>query len=67
LHNIVFAEEGCVLGVIGVPERVNLWHLGICEALGHKAAYTQAYLDDSGQRVGSLLRCPRLTQMWYRP
>jgi glycosyl transferase family 61 len=51
LHDIIFADEGCVLGVIGVPERVNLWHLGICEALGHKVAYTQAYLDDAGQRV----------------
>jgi capsular polysaccharide biosynthesis protein len=51
LHNIIFADAGCVLGVIGVPERVNLWHLGICEALGHRAAYTQAYFDDAGQRV----------------
>jgi capsular polysaccharide biosynthesis protein len=54
LHNIIFAEPGCVLGVIGVPERLNLWHLGICEAMGHRVAYTQARLDEKGQRVVQL-------------
>ena len=51
LHNVIFAEPGCVLGVIGVPERTNLWHLGICELLGHRSAYIQACFDANGQRM----------------
>ena len=30
LHNIIFAEPACILGVIGVPDRLNLWHFGLC-------------------------------------
>ncbi len=48
LHNIIFSEPGCILGIIGIPERLNLWHLGICEALGHKSGYLQANTDRAG-------------------
>ena len=39
LHNIIFCEEGARLGVLTLPERSNLWHLGICQILNHKIAY----------------------------
>jgi capsular polysaccharide biosynthesis protein len=51
LHNVIFTEPGCVLGVIGIPERTNLWHVGICELLGHRSAYIQACFDAAGQRM----------------
>jgi capsular polysaccharide biosynthesis protein len=50
LHNIMFAEPGCVLGVIGVPDRINLWHMGICQTLGHRVAYIHAEIDENGVR-----------------
>ena len=34
LHNIIFAEPGCVLGLVHAREP-NLWHIAICQQLGH--------------------------------
>jgi hypothetical protein len=39
LHNIIFCDPGARLGVLTLPERSNLWHLGICQILDHKIAY----------------------------
>lgn len=39
LHNIIFAPPGARLGVLSLPERNNLWHLGICQLLGHRIGY----------------------------
>lgn len=39
LHNIVFCSPGAKLGVLSLPERNNLWHLGICQLLDHRIAY----------------------------
>lgn len=39
LHNIIFCPAGARLGVLSLPERNNLWHLGICQILGHRIAY----------------------------
>jgi len=39
LHNVIFGEPGMKLGVLTLPERTNMWHLGICHLLGHKCAY----------------------------
>lgn len=41
LHNIIFCQPGAVLGVISLPERENLWHLGIGQILEHKVGYCQ--------------------------
>jgi|GEM_PF-6383628 len=45
LHNIIFCPAGARLGVLSLPERNNLWHLGICQILGHRIAY--CYLPES--------------------
>ncbi|EGF93568.1 hypothetical protein ABI_20080 [Asticcacaulis biprosthecium C19] len=45
LHNIVFAPKGAGLGVLNLPGRDNLWHLGLCQMLGHKAAYLDLPAD----------------------
>lgn len=39
LHNIIFTEPGATLGVINSHDRINLWHLGLCETLGHRISY----------------------------
>lgn len=39
LHNVVFAPKGARLGVLNLPGRDNLWHLGLCQMLGHSAGY----------------------------
>lgn len=39
LHNVIFCENGAKLGVLSLPERNNLWHLGICQLNGHRIAY----------------------------
>jgi hypothetical protein len=51
LHNIVFAEPGCVLGVINTSSRPNLWHLGICEVLGHRLSYLTASPGADGREI----------------
>jgi hypothetical protein len=48
LHNIVFSEPGAVLGVISLPERCNLWHASICEAMGLRIAYCETSKDANG-------------------
>ena len=50
LHNIIFSDPGCVLGVVGTHDRINLWHMGICQQLGHKLAYELSSLDREGHR-----------------
>jgi hypothetical protein len=53
LHNIIFAEPECTLGVISVPDRVNLWHLAMCQAMGHRLSYVAAdILPDKTRVVG---------------
>jgi hypothetical protein len=42
LHNIAFAEPGCILGVLSESERDNLWHAGVCSQMGHQVAYLRA-------------------------
>ena len=42
LHNVIFCRKGTHLGVINLPERCNLWHASICDALGHRIAYAEA-------------------------
>ncbi|MFY7836000.1 MAG: glycosyltransferase family 61 protein [Novosphingobium sp.] len=39
LHSIMLTNPGAVLGVLMLPDRLNLWHAGICEAAGHRLAY----------------------------
>ena len=51
LHNIIFSEPGCRLGVVSIPERVNLWHLGICEQLEHSIAYIVTESNTHGARL----------------
>jgi hypothetical protein len=51
LHNIIFAEPECTLGVISVPDRVNLWHLAMCQAMGHRMSYVAADILPDGMRV----------------
>lgn len=39
LHNIIFGYPGLRLGVLSLPERTNLWHMSLCQILGHSLAY----------------------------
>ncbi|MGC4106921.1 MAG: glycosyltransferase 61 family protein [Thermomicrobiales bacterium] len=48
LHNIIFSEPGCALGVISVPDRINLWHLGLCQAMRHRISYVGAEIAPDG-------------------
>lgn len=50
LHNIMFSEPGALLGVISFRERVNFWHLSICQELGHRLCYIAA-TDRAGVNV----------------
>jgi capsular polysaccharide biosynthesis protein len=49
LHNIIFSAPGAILLVLSVPERMNLWHLGICETIGHKITYLEAEPAPAGK------------------
>jgi capsular polysaccharide biosynthesis protein len=51
LHNVMFGEPGCVLGVISVFDRINLWHMAICQHLGHKLCYIAARKASDGVRA----------------
>jgi Glycosyltransferase 61 len=51
LHNIMFSEPGSLLGVVSVPDRINLWHMAICQMLGHSLCYIGAQIDESGVRI----------------
>lgn len=42
LHNVIFAERGCRLGVISPWTRQNLWHAAICQILEHRISYMRA-------------------------
>jgi capsular polysaccharide biosynthesis protein len=48
LHNIIFSAPGAIVLVLSVPGRMNLWHLGICETMGHKVTYLYAKPDQAG-------------------
>jgi capsular polysaccharide biosynthesis protein len=51
LHNIIFSEPGCLLGVVAVPDRINLWHMAICQHLGHRLCYAAAQIEEGGGRM----------------
>jgi hypothetical protein len=34
-----------------VPDRINLWHMAICQAMGHRLSYIAADIDPNGGRV----------------
>jgi hypothetical protein len=51
LHNIIFSEPGCALGVVSVPDRINLWHMGICRTMGHRLSYVGANIAADGERT----------------
>lgn len=48
LHSILFSDPGAVLGVLMQEGRSNLWHAGICEAMGHSLAYYKINLHANG-------------------
>ncbi|MCY1670973.1 glycosyltransferase family 61 protein [Novosphingobium sp. SL115] len=41
LHSVLFTQPGAVLGILMQPDRMNLWHAGICDTMGHRLAYHQ--------------------------
>lgn len=43
LHSLLFAHPGAILGVLMLPDRLNLWHAGICDTMGHRIAYHQIH------------------------
>lgn len=51
LHNVVFSEPGAQLGVIAVAERPNLWHVSMCQAMGHRVSYIVAETAADGSRT----------------
>ena len=42
LHSIIFSKKKTRLIVLATPNRINLWHGGICEILGHQIIYIEA-------------------------
>lgn len=46
LHSIMLANPGAILGILMLPDRLNLWHAGICEAAGHRLAYHRLAGED---------------------
>jgi len=57
LHSLVFTRPGARLGILMHADRMNLWHAGICDAMGHRLGYwalgqegSQAYADIGGLR-----------------
>ncbi len=51
LHGIVFCEPGARLGVIGTADRVNLWHAGLCQQLGHRVGHVTSSAPEAGPRL----------------
>jgi hypothetical protein len=41
LHSLIFTRPGARLGVLMHADRMNLWHAGICDAMGHRIGYCQ--------------------------
>lgn len=39
LHSVMLTNPGAVLGVLILPDRSNLWHAAICDAMGHRVAF----------------------------
>jgi capsular polysaccharide biosynthesis protein len=50
LHNILFSRPGAQLGVVAVAERPNLWHISMCQAMGHRISYILAHSAADGLR-----------------
>ena len=46
LHSIIFARKKIRLIVLMSPNRMNLWHAGICEILDHQISYIEALKID---------------------
>lgn len=42
LHSVIFSRKKLRLIVLMSPNRMNLWHAGICEILGHQICYIEA-------------------------
>lgn len=42
LHNIIFSYPEAKLGVILFPNRGDLWHATVCDAMGHYVVHTMA-------------------------
>ena len=42
LHSVIFSRKKRQLIVLMSPNRMNLWHAGICEILGHQICYIEA-------------------------
>ena len=42
LHSVIFSRKKLQLIVLMSPNRMNLWHAGICEILGHQICYIEA-------------------------
>ena len=48
LHSIIFSRKQIRLIVLMSPNRMNLWHAGICEILDHQISYMEALkIDDN--------------------
>ena len=46
LHSIIFSRKKIRLIVLMSPNRMNLWHAGICEILDHQISYMEALKID---------------------
>ena len=46
LHSIIFSRKKIRLIVLMSPNRMNLWHAGICEILDHQISYLEALKID---------------------
>jgi len=52
LHSVIFTRPGARLGVLMHPNRMNLWHAGICDTMGHEIGYNQVE-EQNGQAFAS--------------
>lgn len=46
LHSLIFTRPGARLGVLMQADRMNLWHAGICDAMGHSLGYFEVSQSD---------------------
>jgi hypothetical protein len=51
LHNIIYSDPGLKLGVLCMQDRLNLWHLSICETLGHRIAFLRTQRSTENQEL----------------
>lgn len=51
LHSIMLSNPRAKLGVLMHANRMNLWHAGICHAMGHAVAYSEIIIENDTPKL----------------